>query len=547
MIAGGAHPQSMPADTLTCDVAIVGYGPSAQCLAALLARAGLSVVALERYHHLYNLPRAGHVDHETVRLVQSVGDVDKYVATLWEVREEYAWLTADRRVLMLQPAHDAGDSVSGWFSDYSQWQPHLEDALDTAARAAGATVLMGWQCTGLCQERDEVRLLASRTQLDAAGTPVANGPVRQVLARYVVGADGANSYVRGALGIEQSARASGERWLDVDMETIKPLKFVPNIGQICDPCRPRMLMPLGKTHRRFEWMVLPQETDEEMERPETAWKLLGEYGVTPETHRIARQIVYTFQARMAQQWRAGRVFLIGDAAHTMPPYAGQGLLSALRDASNLAWKLELVIKGKASLELLDTYETERRPHVSEWTDIALAEGRISCELDPARAAERDQRMLAGERLAVPRMPALGAGIFAGGRGTASGIAGSLGLQGRVQTETTTGRCDDLLGARRISLLVHGIQPGDLLSPAIVAALESLGAALVNVLPPGSVPRPNAVVDVDGRYQQYFARHSISAVINRPDYYVFGATREPSELPHLAAELLSRLGAGSSHV
>ena len=76
------------------DVAIVGYGPGAQCLAALLARAGHRVFACERYPHLHNLPRAGHIDHETLRLVQGLGDAEAFARTLWEVRGDYVWLNA---------------------------------------------------------------------------------------------------------------------------------------------------------------------------------------------------------------------------------------------------------------------------------------------------------------------------------------------------------------------------------------------------------------------------------------------------------------------
>ena len=127
------------------DVAVVGYGPGGQLLSALLARQGLRVVALERYPALYNLPRAGHVDHETVRMVQSVGDAARYVDTLWEVRGDYVWLNDKGQVLMLQPEHETGEAaLSGWYSDYSQWQPNLERELDTAARKAGAEVRLGW-------------------------------------------------------------------------------------------------------------------------------------------------------------------------------------------------------------------------------------------------------------------------------------------------------------------------------------------------------------------------------------------------------------------
>jgi hypothetical protein len=353
--------------------------------------------------------------------------------------------------------------------------------------------------------------------------------------------------VRTALGIERDNLGSGERWLDVDMLTLQPLEFEPNIGQICDPARPRMLMPLGAAHRRFEWMLMPHETVEEMERPETAWELLKEFRVTPETHQIARQIVYTFQARMSRRWSKGRAFLMGDAAHTMPPYAGQGLLSALRDASNLAWKLELVMSARAPEQLLDTYETERRPHVNAWIEISVGEGRVSSELDPVRAAERDARMLSGARFDMPHMPVLGAGCFQGGVAVDNGLIGSLGLQGRVQTPAGQGRFDDLLGYRRFSVLTAGADPRKLLSAAQRAHLESVGAIVGEVTAPGSAPADGAIVDLEGRYQRYFSEHSIVAVINRPDFHVFGAVPDLAQFPALVDELFARLGIGDAHV
>ena len=218
------------------------------------------------------------------------------------------------------------------------------------------------------------------------------------------------------------------------METIEPIAFRPNIAQICDPARPRMMMPLGLTHRRFEWMVLPHESTVEMERPETAWRLLQEFGVTPRTHRIARNIVYTFQARIAECWRDRRIVLAGDAAHTMPPFAGQGMLSSMRDANNLAWKLDLVLRGIVPETLLDTYEQERRAHVRAWTEISLAEGRISCELDRGKAAARDARLLAGEKPPAPSPPRIDTGL-APGRASplANALAGTLGLQAKVRS------------------------------------------------------------------------------------------------------------------
>jgi 2-polyprenyl-6-methoxyphenol hydroxylase-like FAD-dependent oxidoreductase len=472
-----------------------------------------------------------------MRLVQGLGDAEAFAETLWEVRDDYVWLNARGEQLMLQPAHETGDAISGWWSDYSQWQPNLEAVFDEAARAANAEVALGWQAVELEALESGARLVVERTELDGDGRPALTGERRTVEAKFLVGADGAGSFVREALGVQREDLGADQRWLDVDMRTLRRIRFSPNIGQICDPARPRMLMPLGATHRRFEWMLLPGESSAEMERPETAWALLEEFGVTPETHEIARQIVYTFQARVAERWRDGNVLLSGDAAHTMPPFAGQGLLSSLRDSSNLAWKLDLVLRGRAGAGLLDSYESERRPHVLAWTAISLAEGKVSCELDPARAAVRDRRMLSGEHAIPPDLPVLGPGVL---QGEADGFIGSLGLQARVAVPRGAGRFDDLLGPRRWVLLTRGADAADQLDTEHERLLASLDAVAVEVLPPGSAPRDGAIVDLDGRYETWLDEHGAEAVLTRPDFIVFGAAATLSDLPQLIETLERRL-------
>jgi len=519
------------------DVAIAGYGPGAQCLAALLARDGHRVIAFERYPHLHNLPRAGHIDHEVMRLVQSVADADELAKTLWEVRDPYVWLDARGRQLMLQPVHDIGFGASGWFSDFSQWQPNLERQFDAGARGAGAEVRLGWQVIGLSSTAEGVTVTVERTEPDADGRPRTTGEQSSVHARFIVGADGAGSFVREALGIDREDLGADQRWLVVDMQTIRPIEFQPNICQICDPARPRMLMPLGTTHRRFEWMLLPDESAEGMGREEVAWDLLSEFGVSPDSHAIARQIVYTFQARVAERWRSGNTFLLGDAAHTMPPFAGQGLLSSLRDASNLAWKLDLVLRDLAPDALLDSYEHERRRHVRAWTEISLAEGRISCELDPAIAAERDRRLLAGDPLVPGELPVLGNGVF---QRKPDGFIGSLGVQARVAVPGAIGRFDDLLGARRFTLITRNGTVDEHLDTQRLERLAELDMIVVELLPAGSDPRDGAIVDLDGSYGAWFDEHDVAAILARPDFAVFGAARNLAYLADLVDHLDVRL-------
>src|SRR6185437_6752180 len=121
----------------------------------------------------------------------------------------------------------------------------------------------------------------------------------------------------------------------------------------CDPRRPTTLVSGGPGRRRWEWMLLPGETPEQMADPETVWALLAESGISRDDVVLERHAVYTFRARWAARWREGRLALAGDAAHQMPPFAGQGMCSGLRDAANLAWKLDLVLGDRTPPSLLD--------------------------------------------------------------------------------------------------------------------------------------------------------------------------------------------------
>jgi 2-polyprenyl-6-methoxyphenol hydroxylase-like FAD-dependent oxidoreductase len=535
------------------EVVIVGYGPGAQALAALLGRMGHSVICFERYPGLFNLPRAGHIDHETIRMVQAVGDPEALLETLWPTTGEYVWLNQHGDQLMVQPALDSSvSSASGYYSDFTQWQPNLEAAFDAAATDAGVVVELGCEVVAVTERDSFVEVLANRVTLGEDGRPYRGEEYLRVRGRYVVGADGAGSFVRATLGIPREDLGFNERWLVVDMLTLdQSFEFHPNIAQICDPARPRMLMPLGRAHRRFEWMLFPDETVAEMEKPETAWRLLEEFGVTPETHEIARDIVYTFQARIAERWRAGRVLLSGDAAHTMPPFAGQGLLSSLRDSNNLAWKLDLVLRGLAPESLLDSYEPERRPHVRWWTELSIHEGEISCQVDPEKAAARDAHMLSGEPLPDFVQPILTGGILhRGDGGEPIAPAGELGLQRRVVYQGTEGRFDDVLGASRFSLITYGGDARQFLDPRLLEHLEALGAIVVEVVGTDAPPEPEQIVDIDGEYIPYLERHGLAAVLNRPDFYVFGGVPALDDLDGLVGELIRYLegdsgqGAGS---
>ena len=213
--------------------------------------------------------------------------------------------------------------------------------------------------------------------------------------RYVVGADGANSFVRSQMDVTTTDLGFEYDWLIVDMLLHEPLDLDARAWQWCRPERPTTINPGGAPHRqRWEFMRLPGETLDELNSAETAWRLVGEFGLTPENAVLERHAVYTFRARWCDRWRDGRLLLAGDAAHLMPPFAGQGMCAGLRDAENLAWKLDAVLGGKASDSLLDTYGSERIGHVRHFIDLSVNLGRVICLTDPVAAAARDAQLKA---------------------------------------------------------------------------------------------------------------------------------------------------------
>lgn len=283
--------------------------------------------------------------------------------------------------------------------------------------------------------------------------------------------------------------------------------------------------------------MLPGETKEMLEAPEFAWKLLAEQGVTQDDVEIVRQIVYTFEARIAQQWQKGRIFLLGDAAHTMPPFQGQGMCSGMRDAKNLAWKFDYVLRGISSPDLLDTYQEERYPHVYDWTVISLESGKIPCTLDPKVAEERDTKFRAGWLPPMPNFPQLCNGIL--GRNAAGELlplAGQLGIQAHVEKSGRKALFDDLIPNCGYVVISTRDDPRKFLGQGQAEFLAQLGTTFAHVGPQGS----NAeVIDADGRYHGYFEEHGIEVLVVRPDFYVFGSAKL-ADLPAVIQDLLNQL-------
>jgi 3-(3-hydroxy-phenyl)propionate hydroxylase len=247
---------------------------------------------------------------------------------------------------------------------------------------------------------------------------------------------------------------------------------------------------------RWEFMMLDGETDAQMTDPAFIKTLLAPWADVAHL-TIERAVLYRFHALVAQSWRDRRILIAGDAAHQMPPFAGQGMCAGIRDAQNLAWKLAAVSAGDAPPGLLETYQAEREPHIRHIIETVIAMGNIICLRDPAAAAGRDAGMLA-QRAAGAQPVSMDWPDLRGGCLTETPGAGAL----FPQTVAAGTFMDDAFG------------PGWWL----------IGEALPDTAPPGLTPIPLASPPAQPyapALRAWLARHDAPAVLVRPDRFVFG--------------------------
>ena len=517
-----------------CDVAIVGYGPVGQMAAIQLGRLGHRVAVFERWPSLYPRPRAVHYDDEVARILQHVG-LAEALQRITEPATAYEWKSPAGDTLLMLDRREPG--LSGWPAATMFAQPDLERLLDhTAKQLPTVEVHQGWEVAELadCGERVELRLRAGAGD---GGRWSASGGEATVSAKYVIGCDGANSVVRETMRTGVHDLGFAFDWLIADTIPHDPSLLAGVNMQLCDPARPTTMVSGGPGRRRWEWMLLPGESREQVEQPDVVWALLAKSQVGPQDVRLERYAVYTFRARWAERWRDGRMLLAGDAAHLMPPFAGQGMCSGMRDACTLAWHLDLVLRGLASQATLDAYTSERLGHLQHAIAMSVELGKVICITDEHEAAARDEAMLSvaanGDRHAIePPAPLLGAGIRDAGEphGGTPAAAGTLFPQGRASIAGPPRLLEDLLDDGFV-LYLHGADARSSLDSHARAYLHSLAASTVHI---------SSEIDLDGTYAAWFAKHECVAALVRPDFYVFGTAAAATDVSGLVARLRAAL-------
>ncbi|WP_328531309.1 bifunctional 3-(3-hydroxy-phenyl)propionate/3-hydroxycinnamic acid hydroxylase [Nocardioides sp. NBC_00368] len=479
------------------DVLVVGGGPVGVTTLALLGAVGLRALGIEREQNVWHTARAVHFDGESVRTLQAIGTADQAL-THFQPMSSYRMENEAGETLMAFPSGAFGSQA--WFDDVMFHQPEIESIL-RARLDAFPSVTLRSGATYESLEQDESGVTCTVVAPD--------GSKETIRSKWLIAADGATSTIRGQLGVTTEKLGTDDPWLVVDglLHDINGLDG--DMVFLGHHTRPALWVNLPGERCRMEFKVMPGDDSDEITTAAGVERLSR--GVLPvdkfEADRIA---IYTFRARVAEKWRIGNVFLAGDAAHQAPPLFGQGLCAGMRDAANLVWKLALVADGLADDSLLDTYESERRPHARSWVEQASTMATLVQTTDPEVAAGRDAHIRANPQDAAPKSPILGPGLHSG---RTDEYAGVLSPQPTYDGQR---RLDDEVGLR--FLVACASATLDTLPPRVRAALTKDEHVVVVTDP----------AKVTGLLEAYDA----TAVVVRPDRYVLGAANSAERFEEL---------------
>jgi 3-(3-hydroxy-phenyl)propionate hydroxylase len=499
------------------DVAIIGYGPSGVAAANALGARGVSTVAFEREHDIYARARAVTVSDWTMRCLQSV-DLD--AAALEDMDETVAlrWVTYDGHELLHLPFPPG---QLGYATSYAIYQPLLEQTLrDGAERFGTGTVRYGVDVIGVEQDEDGVTVTTK---------DLATGEVVTTRAKYALACDGGSSSTRRELGVEMHGDTIPVKWIVIDA---KVKRWWPNRHILTfwsDNQRPVVDIALGRGNHRWEIPLGPDESESAFASNDDVYPLLEELGVSRDDIDIHQFAFYSHHIRMADRWRVGRVFLVGDAGHLMPPWAGAGMQSGIRDAFNISWKLVEVLAGHLPEATLDTYQAERQPNVAFFTEVAVGLGKIiKQELTPEEMAAMAPKP--GELPPLLWPPFYVGGWLRGVPSPDSAVGKMIPQPLAADTRGVIKPLDDLLGNGFV-LLGDNVNPASLLSADDRAGWDAVGARYLAVRSADQrTETDDELVDIDGSLLEWMRRFGVGTIAVRPDKFVAASDAAGLGLP-----------------
>jgi 3-(3-hydroxy-phenyl)propionate hydroxylase len=504
-------------------VVIVGAGPTGLTMGNLLGMLGIDALILERNSGPSDCPKAIALDDEILRICQAMDLLNPVLKdVLLDIDAHY--VSSGRFLARVSPTSKRnGHPLISTFH-----QPRFEETLLAGLKRFECISVRFKHTVEAFEQTADSLVISIRTP---------EGTLSKVECAYLLACDGGRSSIRHGLGIPMKGSSFAQKWLVIDTIHDKDPSTVATF--FCNPRRPTVCVPAPHQGRRWEFMLLPGEKEEDMLREEKIRTLIQQVG-GPSHPKIIRQTCYTFHAVLAETFSNGHVFLLGDAAHLMPPFGGQGMNSGLRDAHNLSWKLHLVLRGLASSTLLDTYGQERHEHAAQMIKLSTFLGSIVMPTSRLVALFRDGALLTlntiptiREYFAEARMkpqPRYKRGFLLSDRSRESRrITGVMLPQPEVVTqEGKRMLLDEVLGTG-FALLRLSDTPEKAFVAIKGEVWKRLGVQFVCVQPGEQVPVARNTCVVVGDIQQHmtaFLLHNQNIfVVVRPDRYVFGVFRE----------------------
>jgi len=483
----------------TYEVAIIGLGPVGSALANILGQIGVKTVALDREIPAYHLPRAVMFDDEIMRVFQSMGLAEK-MQNVAEVGGGARFIDVDGNTLVHWSRPEVL-SPNNWYVNYRFHQPDLENVLRGGYRRYPQVTEM-WDCdvTNLRQDADGVAVSYRENSTDSG---------KSLRAAYVVGCDGARSFTRESINPDIDDLGFHEPWLVIDLLMKNPQEIESRESlHFCEPDRSGTYVFLGSKRKRWEFRLNPDDKVEDICQPKFIWTLLERW-ISPAEAELERATVYTFHSTIAKQWRNGRLIIAGDAAHQTPPFMGQGMCAGIRDAANLGWKLQAILRKGAAETLLESYQTERQPHVREYIDLTIQMGhminRTATTIIAGNATDPNE----GPQTMKKLKPSLGPGLSVG----SSSLVGSLFPQPKLRSGNLL---DDEIGYGFALVISSAFR-------AEIREKDRLNFKKNDVA---------ILSDAAAELEAWFKSHNVGAVLLRPDRYILGIAETPSDLTGL---------------
>ena len=356
------------------DAIIVGLGPVGSFMALLLENQGLEVLAIDKDKDIYNLPRAVSVSDQGLRMAQSIGLEDIYL-------DNSSLLGGagfvDKNLNFIGQSIDFKSIITpnAWPPMRLFHQPFTDKAIREKLIKSNCSVLLEHKLVDIKNHKDQVEVLVE---------DINNNKISEYKGSYLIGADGGSSKVRKSLDINQEDLDYNRDWIVIDVKLNGEKNLDDRAMQICDPERLGTYIPAHPPFKRWEFLILNEEDKIEITKDSKIHELLSPW-LEPNEYEIIRKAIYQFHSVLSEEFCKGNCFLLGDAAHQNPPFMGEGMMSGYRDATNLAWKIALIINKGIHKNLLNTYQTERKPHAKFVVENSAGIG----ELMEAYAATED--------------------------------------------------------------------------------------------------------------------------------------------------------------